>query len=72
MPELKLSELPFGEKINIGGHEYIFTGFEKRKTKFGNQEHFVFKCEKPAHEKIFERYSFSKIKIKLTNGKYKW
>ena len=72
MPEVKLSELPFGEKIDIGGHEFEFVGFEKRKTNFGNQEHFIFKCENPKQEKIFERYKFSKTKIKLSNGKYKW
>ncbi len=69
---LKLSELPFGETINIGGHEYIYKGYEKRKTKFGNIEHFVFKCAKPEHEKIFERFTFSTTKIKCVDGKYKW
>lgn len=72
MPEIKLSELPYGETIEIGGYIYKFAGFEKRRTNFGNQEHFVFKCEKPEHEKIFEKYKFSTAKIKLTAGKYKW
>ena len=70
--EIKLSELPFEAKIEIGGFEYIFEGFEKRKTRFGNQEHFVFKCEKPKHEKIFERFKFSTIKIKKDGEKYYW
>lgn len=69
---LKLSELPFRETIDIGGHLYKFEGYEKRKTNFGNVEHFVFKCEKPKHEKIFERFKFSTTKIKLNEGKYKW
>ena len=69
---IKLSELPFREKIDIGGHIYSFEGFEKRKTKFGNQEHFVFKCENPKHEKIFEKYKFSTTKIKVNEGQYKW
>lgn len=69
---IKLSELPFRKKIDIGGHIYSFEGYEKRKTKFGNQEHFVFKCENPKHEKIFEKYKFSTTKIKENNGEYKW
>ena len=69
---LKLSELPYGENINIGGHIYKFAGYEKRKTKFGNIEHFVFKCAKPEHEKIFEKFKFSTTKIKCVEGKYKW
>ena len=72
MPEVKLSELPFGEKIDIGGHEFTFKGYEKRKTNFGNIEHFIFQCEKPKQEKTFERFKFSTTKIKLTDGKYKW
>lgn len=35
--EIKLSELPFKAKIEIGAFEYVFDGFEKRKTQFGNQ-----------------------------------
>ena len=70
--EIKLSELPFKAKIEIGAFEYVFDGFEKRKTQFGNQEHFVFKCEKPKHEKIFERFKFSTIKIKKDGEKYYW
>lgn len=69
---IKLSELPHGSNIEIGGHIYKFTGFEKRKTNFGKQEHFVFECEKPKHEKIFERFTFSTTKIKENNGEYKW
>lgn len=69
---IKLSELPHGSNIEIGGHIYKFTGYEKRKTNFGNQQFFVFKCEKPTHEKIFERFKFSTTKIKCVNGNYKW
>lgn len=69
---LKLSELPHGGTIEIGGHEYQFKGYEKRKTNFGNIEHFVFQCEKPKNEKIFERFKFATTKIKLADGKYKW
>ena len=69
---LKLSELPFQENIDIGGHIYKFEGYEKRKTNFGNQQFFVFKCEKPVHEKIFERFKFSTTKIKCVDGNYKW
>lgn len=69
---IKLSELPHGSNIEIGGHIYKFTGYEKRKTNFGNQQFFVFKCEKPEHEKLFERFKFSTTKIKLNEGKYKW
>lgn len=69
---IKLSELPHGSNIDIGGHVYKFTGFEKRKTNFGKQEHFVFECEKPKHEKIFEKYKFSTTKIKENDGEYKW
>lgn len=69
---LKLSELPYGETIEIGGHLCAFTGYEKRKTQYGAQEHFIFKCDDPKHEKIFERYKFAGTKIKLKDGKYKW
>lgn len=69
---IKLSELPYGEEIDIGGHLYTFNGYEKRKTKFGNQEHFIFKCENPQNEKTFERFKFSTTKIKLKDGKYIW
>lgn len=72
MAEVKLSELPIGETIDIGGFDFIFKGYEKRKTNFGNQQFFVFKCKKPEQEKIFERFKFSTTKIKLNNGKYKW
>lgn len=69
---IKLSELPYKEKIDIGGHEYTFNGFEKRKTQFGTQQHFVFSCENPKHEKTFERFKFSTAKIKEKDGKYIW
>lgn len=69
---IKLSELPFEEMIDIGGHEYQFKGYEKRKTKYGNIEHFIFKCEKPKHEKIVERFTSSTVKISVQDGKYKW
>lgn len=69
---IKLSELPHGNTIEIGGFEYVFKGYEKRKTNFGNIEHFVFHCEKPDHEKIFERFKFSTVKIKIKDGEYKW
>lgn len=69
---IKLSELPYKEKIDIGGHLYTFNGFEKRKTQFGTQEHFIFSCENPKNEKTFERFKFSPTKIKLKDGKYIW
>lgn len=70
---IKLSELPYKEKIDIGGHLYTFNGFEKRKIpNFGIQELFVFECDKPKHEKTFERFKFSPTKIKLKDGKYIW
>lgn len=73
---LKLSELPFRENIEIGGHIYKFEGYEKRKTNFGNVEHFVFKMAPDKNgkveEKIIERFKFSTIKIKCVDGNYKW
>ena len=50
---IKLSELPFGEKIEIGGFKYQFKGFEKRKTQFGKQEHFIFWSDEAKNEKTF-------------------
>ena len=69
---IKLSELPFKATIEIGAFEYVFDGFEKRKTQFGNQEHLVVRSEKPKHEKTFERFKFSTIKIKKYGEKYYW
>lgn len=71
--QVKLSEIPFGAKIEIGGFEYVFKGFEKRKTIFGKQEHFVFWSEESKQEKIFERFKFSTIKIKkISDNEFKW
>lgn len=71
--KVKLSEIPYGAEINIGGFSYVFAGFEKRKTMFGNQEHFVFKCEKPKQEKVFERYKFNSVLInKIGNNEFEW
>ena len=50
---IKLSELPFGAKIEIGGFKYQFKGFEKRKTQFGKQEHFIFWSDEAKNEKTF-------------------
>ena len=70
---IKLSEIPFGAKIEIGGFEYVFKGYDKRKMQFGRQQHFIFECEKPKHEKIFERFKFATIKIKkITDNEFKW
>lgn len=68
---INLHELPVDSLIDIGGHEFRFTGFEKRNVGFGKVEHFVFQCEKPKHEKIIPRFSNSKIKIKKIDEKYK-
>ena len=70
--QVKLSEVPVGSNIEIGGFKYVHKGFDKRKTQFGRQEHFVFRCEKPTHEKLFERFKFSTIKIKKDGEKYYW
>ena len=70
---VKLSEVPFGSKITIGGFQFEHKGFEKRKTTFGKQEHFVFFCEETKTEKIFERFKFSTIKIKkISDNEFKW
>lgn len=69
---IKLSELPFGAKIEIGGFKYQFKGFEKRKTQFGKQEHFVFWSDEAKTEKIFEKFKFSTTKIKKDGDKYQW
>ena len=39
--QVKLSEVPVGSKIEIGGFKYVHKGFDKRKTIFGKQEHFI-------------------------------
>lgn len=69
---IKLSELPFGTTIEIGGFEYLFKGIDKRKTQFGKQEHFIFWSEEANTEKVFEKYKFSTVKIKKDGEKYQW
>ena len=69
---IRLSELPFGAKIEIGGFKYQFKGFEKRKTQFGKQEHFVFWSDEAKNEKTFETFKFSTTKIKKDGEKYQW
>lgn len=69
---VKLSEIPLNAKVEIGAFEFEFKGIEKRKTEFGRQEFFVFKCEKPKQEKTFERYKFASTKIKKNGENYKW
>ena len=69
---IKLSELPFGATIEIGGFKYQFKGFEKRKTQFGKQEHFVFWSDEAKNEKTFETFKFSTTKIKKDGEKYQW
>lgn len=73
---IKLSELPFGAEIEISGHLCRFAGYEKRKTNFGNIEHFVFKSDPDKNgkvlEKTFPRFKFSTTKIKCNDGKFKW
>ena len=61
---IKLSELPFGAKIEICGFQYTFKGYDKRKTQFGRQEHFIFWSDEAKTEKIFEKFKFSTTKIK--------
>lgn len=73
MATIKLQEIKYGSNILIGGFKYKFKGFEKRKTVFGKQEHFVFWSEEANQEKIFERFKFSTIKIKKINeDNYEW
>ena len=50
---IKLSELPFGATIEIGGFQYIFKGYDKRKNNFGRQEHFIFWSDEAKNEKTF-------------------
>lgn len=69
---VKLSEVPFGSTIGIGGFEFQHKGFEKRKTVFGKQEHFIFFCDETKTEKIFEKYKFSSVKIKKIGNYYEW
>ena len=69
---IKLSDLPFGSKIEIGGFEYEFKGIDKRKTNFGRQEYFIFWCAETKTEKTFEKYKFSSTKIKQNGEKYNW
>ena len=70
--EIKLSELPFGAKIEIGGFQYAFKGYDKRKTQFGRQEHFIFWSDEAKNEKTFEKFKFSTTKIKKDGEKYQW
>ena len=69
---IKLSELPFGAKIEIGGFQYTFKGYDKRKTQFGRQEHFIFWSDEAKNEKTFEMFKFSTTKIKKDGEKYYW
>lgn len=69
---IELQNVPFGAKVTIGGFEFEHKGFEKRKTKFGKQEHFILYCHETKVEKIYERYQFSKIKIKKKGDSYEW
>ena len=70
--QVKLSEVPVGSNIEIGGFKYVHKGFDKRKTIFGKQEHFIFWSEEAKQEKTFERYKISTIKIKKDGEKYYW
>ena len=49
--QVKLSEVPVGSKIEIGGFKYVHKGSDKRKTQFGRQEHFIFWSEEAKQEK---------------------
>ena len=70
--QVKLSEVPVGSNIEIGGFKYVQKGFDKRKTQFGRQEHFIFWSEEAKQEKIFER-KFSSAKVKQISEKdYEW
>ena len=69
---IELSELPFGENIEIGGFQYVFKGYDKRKTQFGKQEYFIFWSDEAKTEKIFEKLKMSKTKIKKDGDKYQW
>ena len=69
---IKLSELPFGATIEIGGFQYTFKGYGKRKNNFGRQEHFIFWSDEAKNEKTFEKFKFSTTKIKKDGEKYQW
>lgn len=69
---IKLSELPFEANILINGIEYRFDGYAKRRTTFGNQEHFIFTNPETKEERKYERYKFSTIKIKKNGNDYEW
>ena len=70
---IKLSEVPVGSNIEIGGFKYVHKGFYKRKTIFGKQEHFIFWSEEAKQEKIFECFKFSSAKVKQISEKdYEW
>ena len=69
---IKLSELPFGATIEIGGFQYTFKGYDKRKNNFGRQEHFIFWSDEAKNEKTFEKFKFSTTKIKKDGEKYQW
>ena len=69
---IKLSELPFGATIEIGGFQYTFKGYDKRKNNFGRQEHFIFLSDEAKNEKTFEKFKFSTTKIKKDGEKYQW
>lgn len=71
--QVKLSEVPIGAKIEINGYKYINKGFEKRKTQYGRQEHFVFWSDELNQERIFERFKFSSVKVKqISENDYEW
>ena len=70
---VKLSEIPFGAKIEIGGFQYTFKGYDNRKTQFGRQEHFIFWSEEAKQEKTFKRFKFSSVKVEQISEKaYEW
>ena len=70
---IKLSEVPVGANIEIGGFKYVNKGFDKRKTIFGKQEHFIFWSEEAKQEKTFDRFKFSSVKVKQISEKdYEW
>ena len=70
--QVKLSEVPVGSIIEIGGFKYVHKGFDKRKTQLGRQEHFIFWSEEAKTEKIFEKFKFSTTKIKKDGDNYQW
>ena len=71
--QVKLSEVPVGSKIEIGGFKYVHKGFDKRKTQFGRQEHFIFWSEEAKQEKTFDRFKFSSVKVKqISEKEYEW